>query len=225
MRSFICFFWIISTAAMLTSCSTSTQTWEDMKTAGRHMQRGVDSLWGKEYESRMLDSDDEFIGPEDGEFIALNELDLKTSLTASDLALPQPKGSPGQKGIPMLSAFYSVGDSLMGLLQPLHFQTDEFVLKDSRELHSILEIASYLKKNPNVFLLVSGHCDERASAGYNIALGMRRANYIRSLLVKNGVDLNRIYTVSRGKEEPIALGHSPDDWKQNRRAEFKIYEK
>jgi peptidoglycan-associated lipoprotein len=196
-----------------------------MKTAGRHMQRGVDSLWGKEYESRMLDSDDEFIGPEDGEFIALNELDLKTSLTASDLALPQPKGSPGQKGIPMLSAFYSVGDSLMGLLQPLHFQTDEFVLKDSRELHSILEIASYLKKNPNVFLLVSGHCDERASAGYNIALGMRRANYIRSLLVKNGVDLNRIYTVSRGKEEPIALGHSPDDWKQNRRAEFKIYEK
>jgi peptidoglycan-associated lipoprotein len=88
-----------------------------------------------------------------------------------------------------------------------------------------MEIASYMKKNPNVYLLVTGHCDERASAGYNLALGMRRSNYIRSLLVKNGVDLNRIYTVSRGKEEPVSMGHSPEDWKQNRRAEFKIYEK
>jgi len=224
MRRFTCLFLMLS-STLLTSCSNSSQTWEDMKTAGRYMQRGVDALWGKEYESRMLTSDEEFIGPEDGEFIALNETDLKNSLNVGDLALPQPKGIPGQKGIPMLDAFYAAGDALMGLLQPLHFQTDEFVLKDRNELQAITEIASYMKKNPNVYLLVSGHCDERASAGYNLALGMRRSNYIRSLLVKNGVDLNRIYTVSKGKEEPIAMGHSPEDWKQNRRAEFKIYEK
>ncbi len=224
MRPFICLFSIVS-ALLFTGCSSSTQTWEDMKTAGRYMQRGVDSLWGKEYESRMLTSDEEFIGPEDSGFIALNETDLKTSLTASDLALPQPKGTPGQKGIPLLSSFYAPGDALVGLFQPLHFQTDEFVLKDARELNGLLEIATYLKKNPKVYLLISGHCDERASASYNIALGMRRANYIRSLLVKNGIDLNRIYTVSRGKEEPIALGHSAEDWQQNRRAEFKLYEK
>jgi len=224
MRRFTCLFLMLS-SALLTSCSHSSQTWEDMKTAGRYMQRSVDALWGKEYESRMLTSDEEFIGPEDGEFIALNETDLKNSLNIGDLALPQPKGIPGQKGIPMLDAFYAAGDALMSLLQPLHFQTDEFVLKDRSELQAILEIASYMKKNPNVYLLVSGHCDERASAGYNLALGMRRSNYIRSLLVKNGVDLNRIYTVSRGKEEPVAMGHSSEDWKQNRRAEFKIYEK
>jgi peptidoglycan-associated lipoprotein len=196
-----------------------------MKTAGRYMQRSVDALWGKEYESRMLTSDEEFIGPEDDGFIALNETDLKNSLNVGDLALPQPKGIPGQRGIPMLDAFYAAGDALMGILRPLHFQTDEFVLKDRTDLQSIMEIASYMKKNPTVYLLVTGHCDERASAGYNLALGMRRSNYIRSLLVKNGVDLNRIFTISKGKEEPIAMGHAADDWKTNRRAEFKIYEK
>ena len=224
MKWFICFFCILS-SILLTGCSSSTQTWEDMKTAGRYMQRNIDAFCGKDYESRMLNSDDEFIGPEDGEFIALNEIDLKTTLTAGDLALPQPKGIPGQKGIPMLNAFYAPGDSLMGLFQSLHFNTDEFVIREAKELQALAEIASYLKKKPNVFLLVTGHCDERASASYNIALGMRRANYIRSLLVKNGIDLNRIYTVSKGKEEPIAMGHSTDDWKQNRRAEFKIFEK
>ena len=224
MRRFIGLSSILFTA-LLTSCSNSTQTWEDMKTAGRYMQRGVDALWGKEYESRMLTSDEEFIGPEDGGFIALNEIDLKNSLNIGDLALPQPKGVPGQKGVPLLDAFYAAGDALMGILQPLHFQTDEFVLKERSDLQSIVEIASYMKKHPQVYLLVTGHCDERASAGYNLALGMRRSNYVRSLLVKNGVDLNRIFTISKGKEEPVALGHSVDDWKTNRRAEFKIYEK
>lgn len=73
--------------------------------------------------------------------------------------------------------------------------------------------------------MVEGHTDERAPAGYNVALGMRRANHIRALLVKNGIDPNRVYTVSHGKEQPIAAGHSPEDWKVNRRAEFKIFEK
>src|SRR5271154_7067023 len=133
MKLFICFFCIL-TSVLLTSCSSSTQAWEDMKTAGRYMQRNIDALCGKEYESKMLNSDDEFIGPEDGEFIALNEIDLKTSLTASDLAIPQPKGIPGQRGIPMLSAFYVPGDALVGLFQPLHFNTDEFVVREAREL-------------------------------------------------------------------------------------------
>jgi peptidoglycan-associated lipoprotein len=58
-----------------------------------------------------------------------------------------------------------------------------------------------------------------------MALGMRRANYVRSFLVKQGVNLDRIYTVSQGKEHPVALGHTPEDWKLNRRSEFLIYAK
>ena len=210
----------------ITGCvHNSSQAWEDMKTAGRYMQKGVDALWGKDYESRMLTSDEEFIGPDDSEFIPLNDTDLKNSLAAADMALPQPKGTPGQKGIPSLDQFYSPAAGLRGLFQALHFDTDEHVVKDKSELQAILEIAAYMKRNPQVYLMVTGHCDERASASYNMALGMRRANYIRGLLVKNGVDLNRIYTVSKGKEDPVSPGHTAEDWRLNRRAEFKMYEK
>jgi len=212
-------------AFLFVGCSrNSTQTWEDVKTAGRYLQRGVDVLSGNDYDSRMLTSDEEFTGPND-EFIPLKDADLKHSFAITDTALPQPKGIPGTKGVPTLDQFYAPPASLQTLFSSIHFETDEHVLRDKGELQSLHQIATYLKSNPNVYMVIAGHCDERASASYNMALGVRRANYIRSLLVKNGIDLNRLYTVSRGKEEPIAAGHSSDDWKANRRAEFKIYEK
>ncbi len=211
--------------ALATGCSRSNQTWEDVKTAGRYMQKGVDSMWGKDYESKMLASESEFIGPYGDEFIPLSAADLKASFGASDMALPQPKGIPGQDGMPELSQFYTPANALKSLFQAVHFETDDFIVRDREEMHALAQIASYLKKHPNVYVVVRGHCDERASASYNMSLGLRRANYIRTLLVKNGIDLNRIYTVSRGKEEPLAEGHSPDAWKTNRRAEFKIYER
>lgn len=218
---FIC----IAMLLLSTGCvRNSNQTWEDLKTAGRYMHRGVDAIFGKEYESRLLTSDEEFIGPYDDEFIPLRDSDLK-NIALGDAALPQPKGIPGQKGVPSLSDFYLPPDTLRAYFKSVHFETDEHVLKDKHDVEVLNQMAAYLKKNPNVFLVVEGHCDERASASYNIALGMRRANYVRSFLVKQGVDLNRIYTVSRGKEQPIALGHSVNDWRVNRRSEFKIYEK
>lgn len=214
---------------LLTSCfimsgcmRNSSETWEDLKTAGRYMGRGVDALWGKDYESKMVASDDEFIGPYDDEFIPLRDSDLKGANIYSDAALPQPKGIPGQKGVPPLTDFLTSSDSLF---HPVHFETDEHVIKDKQELQSLMALAAYLKKNPNLYLLIEGHTDERASASYNVALGMRRANYVRSFLVKQGADLNRIYTISKGKEHPLTAGHSPNDWKVNRRSEFKMYQK
>jgi len=204
-------------------CSRNSQTWEDIKTTGRHMQRGVDSMLGKEYESRMLASDEEFYGPYDGDFIPLRDADLRNFL--ADSAMPQPKGIPGQFGIPNLDAFYAAPDSLRTLFNPVHFETDEHVIRDKNEISILIQLASYLKKNPSFYVVVEGHTDERASASYNMALGMRRANSVRSFLVKNGADLNRIYTVSRGKEQPLAQGHGPEDWKANRRSEFRIYQK
>lgn len=210
-------------AILSVSCSrNSSQTWEDVKTAGRYMQRGVDSLWGKDRESRMLASDEEFIGPYD-EFIPLNDSDLRCLAKNSDMALPQPRGIPGMNGIPALDQFYAPPD-VIGF-QFVHFETDEHVLREKADIQMIHTIAAYLKSHPADLLLIEGHTDERASASYNMALGIRRANHIRQLLVKNGVDLNRIYTVSRGKEQPLVLGHSPADWKQNRRGVFKIFER
>lgn len=205
-----------------TSCvRNSSETWEDMKTAGRYMGRGMDAMWGKDYESRMLTSDEEFIGPYDEEFIPLKDGDLRRSM-ASDQPIAQPKGIPGQKGVPSLSDFYLPTDSLAAVFRPVHFETDDHTVRERNELQSLMDIAAYLKKNPKTYLVVEGHTDERASASYNVALGMRRANFVRSFLVKQGVDQNRIYTVSHGKERPIALGHSSEQWKLNRRSEFKI---
>lgn len=206
---------------LTSSCvRNSSETWEDMKTAGRYMGRGVDSMWGKDYESRMLTSDDEFVGPYDEEFIPLKDGDLKRS----DQAIAQPKGIPGQKGVPSLSDFYLPTDSLAAVFRPVHFETDDHTVRERNEIQSLMDMALYLKKNPKTYLVVEGHTDERASASYNVALGMRRANFVRSFLIKQGVDQNRIYTVSHGKERPIAMGHSSDAWKLNRRSEFKIYE-
>lgn len=211
---------------LISGCArNSNQTWEDVKTAGRYMQRGVDSILGKDYESRMLTSDAEFYGPYDEDFIPLRDSDLRNQFAGTDVPMPQPKGIPGQFGIPNLDAFYAPPESLRALFNPVHFETDEHVLRDKHEVSNLIQLATYLKKNPNVYLVIQGHTDERASASYNMALGMRRANFVRSFLVKNGADLNRIYTVSRGKEQPLAAGHSPEDWKTNRRSEFRIYQK
>ncbi len=206
------------------SCSRdSSETWEDVKTAGRYVQRGMDVLWGKEYESRMLTSDDEFVGPHDDEFIPLDATDLNTLAMNGDAVLPQSKEIPGEKGVPSLDRFYAPPDKLA--FHRVHFQTDKHELHQKEDLEALQQIANHLKKNPNSYLLVEGHTDERASASYNLALGMRRANYVRSVLAKSGVNLNRIYTVSKGKEQPIAQGHAQDDWKQNRRAEYRIFER
>lgn len=210
----------------IVGCShNSNQTWEDVKTAGRYMQKGVNSMMGKDYESRMLGSDGEFYGPYDGDFIPLSDADLRNQFGAIDAAMPQPKGLPGQFGIPNLDAFYSAPDSLKTLFKSVHFDTDDHVLRDKNEISALMQLASYLKKTPNFYLVIEGHTDERASASYNQALGMRRSNFVRSFLVKNGADLNRIYTVSRGKEQPLAQGHDPEAWKVNRRSEFRIYQK
>ncbi len=189
------------------------------------MQRGIDAALGKDYESRMLTSDEEFVGPYEEDFIPLNESDLKNHLASSDTPMPQPKGIPGKNGMPSLDEFYAAPDSLRHLFSTVHFETDEHVIKDKTEISGLIQLAAYLKKNPNISLVIEGHCDERASASYNVALGMRRANFVRSFLVKNGVDLNRIYTVSRGKEQPKSLAHNADAWKVNRRSEFRIYER
>jgi len=110
------------------------------------MQRSVDGLWGKEYESRMLASNDDFVGPFEGDFIPLNDADLKNSFAATDTPIPQPKNSPGQKGIPTLDQFRTIPESLRDLFRKVHFETDEYVLRDPSDVQAILQMASYLKK-------------------------------------------------------------------------------
>lgn len=212
---------LIAVLFFSTSCRrNSNQTWEDVKTAGRNMQRGVESIWGDEYDSRMVSSRDAFVGPGEDEFIPLNDADLRAIALRGDEPFPQPKGTPGEGGIPHLRNFRKSSN-----FSAVHFMTDEHILREKSDMQMVQNIVTYLKKNPQSYLLIEGHTDERAPASYNMALGIRRANHVRALVIKNGIDPNRVYTVSHGKEQPLALGHTADDWKVNRRAEFKIFEK
>jgi peptidoglycan-associated lipoprotein len=77
--------------------------------------------------------------------------------------------------------------------------------------------AAWLAQYPQKTLTVEGHCDERGTREYNLALGERRANAVKKYLVSLGVDASRLTTISYGKERPVALGSDEASWAQNRR--------
>ncbi len=82
--------------------------------------------------------------------------------------------------------------------------------------------AAWMKKNAQVRLVVEGHCDERGTREYNLALGSRRANSVREYLVQRGVQPSRISTVSYGKEKPIDAGANEEAYQRNRNAHTAI---
>lgn len=82
--------------------------------------------------------------------------------------------------------------------------------------------AQFLKTNTNVKIQVEGHCDERGSVQFNLALGEKRAQSVRDYLVAQGIESGRITIISLGKEKPMAFGHDEEAWSQNRRANFVV---
>ncbi|MEW6719393.1 MAG: peptidoglycan-associated lipoprotein Pal [Thermodesulfobacteriota bacterium] len=84
------------------------------------------------------------------------------------------------------------------------------------------EVAAFMKKNPGAKLLVEGHCDERGTAEYNMALGDRRAASVKNYIVSLGVPAAAVSTVSFGKERPLDPAHTEDAWAKNRRAHFVV---
>jgi peptidoglycan-associated lipoprotein len=77
--------------------------------------------------------------------------------------------------------------------------------------------ADWMKKYPNVTVTVEGHCDERGTREYNLALGERRATAVKNVLVALGIPANRVSTISYGKERPAVVGSNEAAWAQNRR--------
>ena len=104
----------------------------------------------------------------------------------------------------------------------IHFDYDKSDIRDDAK--PVLEnIAMDLKASPGKYVLVEGHCDERGTNEYNLALGERRALTTREYLADLGVDPDRIVTISYGEERALELGHDDSAWSVNRRAEFKTY--
>ena len=83
---------------------------------------------------------------------------------------------------------------------------------------SLLGQSLYMKNHEDVKVQIAGNCDERGSTEYNLALGARRANAAKSVLVKDGIDAKRISTISYGKERPLVKGTGEAVWKMNRNA-------
>ena len=99
----------------------------------------------------------------------------------------------------------------------IHFALDRYDI-DPQSQRILDSQAAWLSRWPNVPISLEGHCDERGTREYNLALGDRRANAAKNYLAARGINPSRISTISYGKERPIALGSDEASWAQNRRA-------
>lgn len=112
----------------------------------------------------------------------------------------------------------SQGDFLANTMSDrILFDTDRFNV-DSQDQAILQSQAQWMAQNPNARITIEGHCDERGTRDYNLALGERRANAAKNYLASLGVSPSRMTTVSYGKERPESLASNASAWAQNRRA-------
>jgi peptidoglycan-associated lipoprotein len=108
-----------------------------------------------------------------------------------------------------------------GYLQDAYFDYDKYELRDDARA-ALATDAEWLKKFPTIQILIEGHCDERGTNEYNLALGERRANAAKDYLVSLGIDASRVKTVSYGEERPQCQESQESCWQKNRRAHLVI---
>jgi peptidoglycan-associated lipoprotein len=108
-----------------------------------------------------------------------------------------------------------------GLFEDIHFDFDKYDIRPDTQ-PVLQKIASWLLKNNSVKILIEGHCDERGTNEYNLALGDRRAKATRDYFIALGVSPNRIEMVSYGEEKPLCTEKTEECWAKNRRAHFVI---
>lgn len=132
-----------------------------------------------------------------------------------DVVTPTPTPPPPPQGpAPGTQAHFS--QAMQGR-DTIYFDTDKFDI-DAQDQAALTQQATYLRQYPNIRATIEGHCDERGTREYNLALGERRANAAKNYLVSLGIPADRLTTVSYGKERPVALGSNESAWAQNRRA-------
>lgn len=226
---------LLTMALSFSGCRRSGgEVWEDTKSASRHVSRGARSLAGKHGDSRAVRSREDFYPYQDGyaaggDFDPLPDYQNSQDIAMADFVAPQPRETPGDPGssLPGIDAFQdpSLNPALAKVFKTIHFDYNSSLVKDQQDLNTIQNVADYMKSHPNVYVFVEGHCDERGAEAFNLALGARRSDSVRNALISDGVDPNRVFTISYGRERPLVLEHHEEAWSQNRRAEFKVYER
>jgi peptidoglycan-associated lipoprotein len=112
-------------------------------------------------------------------------------------------------------------DLVVNVGDRVFFDFDKFSVRPDQQSTLNKQVA-WMKANPSVTVVIEGHCDERGTREYNLALGERRANSVKDYLVGAGVNPERVKTISYGKERPVALGSNEEAWSQNRRGVTKV---
>lgn len=110
------------------------------------------------------------------------------------------------------------------MLKDIHFDFDKYDIRPG-DAQILKENAALLMKNPGVKIQIEGHCDERGTVEYNLALGERRANSAKRYLSSLGLTADRISAISYGKEKPLDPGHNEEAWTKNRRDHFIVLSK
>jgi peptidoglycan-associated lipoprotein len=127
-------------------------------------------------------------------------------MVEEERAEPEPAEVPAKEGFP---------------IEDIHFEYDKSrLLAEAQDI--LRNIAKWLEANPDVSVIIEGHCDERGSNEYNMALGDRRAGSAKTFLIDLGIESQRLTTISYGEEKPLDPGHDEAAWAKNRRAHFVI---
>jgi len=217
---------LIVTAFALSGCHrTSSDVWEDTKTCTRYMNKGMRSLFGRhvdEEEYAYLQQ-----RQQKSPFISLSDEDSYDPISFEEVeSSSEPVRNMAAKIAALsIEQFCAPEGRLKSIFANVHFDTDNYTVKGGENYDCLQNIADYLHSHPNTAVYVEGHADERGAAAYNLALGSRRANAVRSFLVENGVNPDQLLTISYGKERPLSMNHDASAWGKNRRAQFKIYER
>ena len=203
---------------------------DDSYSACRYMGHGLRKMGGKQGDSKQIRSRDAF-GRNSycytEEFVPLQD-EMGRDLVCME-NMQQSPFSPGEEGspVPGVESFQDPDHDpqLAAVFKHVHYPYDSDKLQGQENLQTVQNIASYMKRNPRTFVFIEGHCDQRGAQAYNLALGARRANTVRSILVAEGVPAERLFTVSYGKEYPVDPAQNETAWAKNRRAQFKVYQR
>lgn len=132
----------------------------------------------------------------------------------------QPVAQPVVESQPVQTGLEVSNNEVAGLKR-VFFAYNQFTL-DGEALATMAQNAAFLNKYNALQVVIEGHCDERGSDEYNLALGERRATAVKNYLQAQGIAAGRLTVISYGEEKPLVSGVGEDVWAQNRRAEFKV---
>ncbi|PLX91203.1 MAG: peptidoglycan-associated lipoprotein [Desulfuromonas sp.] len=149
---------------------------------------------------------------------ASNDIPPDEACEVTDVA-PTTETVPSYTDTAVTEPVVEAAPVIAAVLSPVYFEFDQYTLSDAAR-EALAENMRYLQTNPGTSLVIEGHCDERGSDEYNLALGERRAVAAQQYLVSMGVDPQRLSTISYGEEKPVDLANTEEAWAKNRRAEF-----